>query len=327
MIPNIYAKPYYKYYLVLPALLLVASALMVPGLKYGIDLKGGTRIVIPETTATQDSIEQALAAHSLEDLNVKLTTNPLNQKTGALVEYSGAARLVEAEKLVSTDPARAIELATPFLARNISNATAAEIVGAAKSDFNERVRADLAARLGLATEGVSVQDIGAALGQQFWESSQRAVLVAILLVIAIVFIYFRSVIPSLSVIQSVLFDVFVALAGMAFFNIPLTLPTIAALLMIVGFSVDNNILLTDLIIKRKDGLAADRAHDAFITGLTMTNTLLVVMLIVIAFSSFNQMTTLFQIAAVILFGLVADQFATWATNAVMVLWWMERRQH
>jgi len=137
---------------------------------------------------------------------------------------------------------------------------------------------------------------------------------------------YRDIIPSIAVIQASAFDALTAVGGMALLGIPFSLPTIAALLMILGCSVDNNIMITDRILRRRDGTAAERAGGAVVTGFTMTSTLLIVLLIVIAVSSFNQMTSLFQIAAVLAMGLAGDLPATYITNAVMVLWLAERKK-
>jgi preprotein translocase subunit SecF len=150
--------------------------------------------------------------------------------------------------------------------------------------------------------------------------------IAFILVAAVVFILFREVVPSFAVLQAVVFDIIVALAGMSVFSIPLTLPTIAALLLMIGYSVDTDILVTERVLKRKEGGVRERAYGAFITGLTVTGTTLTVVTILALFSYFNQMTTIFQIASVLLFGLLGDLPATWFTNTVLITWWAEHKK-
>jgi preprotein translocase subunit SecF len=39
----------------------------------------------------------------------------------------------------------------------------------------------------------------------------------------------------------------------------------------------------------------------------------------------TQISTYYQIAAVVIFGLIADIAATWGTDAVIILWYTERK--
>ncbi|MFC2175035.1 hypothetical protein ACFLQ2_04190 [archaeon] len=326
-LPNIYATPYYKLYIVISIAIAIAAFMVLPGLKYGIDLNGGTQLMV---TVTQDvseaDITAQLAKYALDDLSVRFSENPLTGKKGIIVEFAGTPDLIEADAIVDTDPQLALALATPFVKSEIpESATPREVVELAKADFTREVQDDLAEFLGVPQDNIGSVEIGASLGKAFWETSQRALLVAFFLIAAIVFILFREIVPSIAVIQAAVFDVFIALGCMAFFGIPLTLPTIAALLMMLGHSVDTDILITDRILKRKQGTPAERAFGAMKTGVTMTGTLLIVLVVLVVFSHFNQMTTLFQIAAVLMFGMLADLPSTYFTNSVMVQWWAERK--
>jgi len=326
-LPNIYAKPYYKFYIIISIALAIAALLALPGLKYGIDLNGGTqlRATIDHEVSEQDVVAR-LAKYGLDDLSVRFAENPLTGRKGVLIEFAGTPDLVEADAIAEANPNRALALATPHVTSNITESmTAREVVELAKADFTKMVQDDIATFLGVPGENISSVEIGAALGQAFWETSQRALLVAFFLIAAIVFLVFREVVPSIAVIQAAVFDVFIALGAMAFFGIPLTLPTIAALLMMLGHSVDTDILITDRILKRKHGTIAERTFGAMKTGVTMTGTLLIVLTVLVTFSHFNQMTTLFQIAAVLMFGMLADLPSTYFTNAIMVQWWAERK--
>ena len=326
--PNIYAHKHYKLMLVIPIAMLVCIFLLLPSLKMGVDLRGGTQIIAHlDHAAGEPELMAHLAQYNLEDLSIKFTKNPIAGTEGIVIEFAGTPDLLEAEKLVESNPERAIALAKPFITSNVSELmTAREVVELAKSDFNGRIQAGFVSFLGISKEQISVVEVGASLGEEFWASSQRALLVALVLIAGIVFIMYRDIIPSIAVIQASAFDALTAVGGMALLGIPFSLPTIAALLMILGCSVDNNIMITDRILRRRDGTAAERAGGAVVTGFTMTSTLLIVLLIVIAVSSFNQMTSLFQIAAVLAMGLAGDLPATYITNAVMVLWLAERKK-
>ncbi len=329
-LPNIYAKDYYRYYLLVSVAVLVIALALLPGVRMGIDLAGGTRITAMDTnTMDTHALEQALVPYGLEDLSVKFIENPLTGRKGVIIEYTGNHDIIRAEQLVGSSPSEAIALLAPFVESDESlgtNATADRYLEVAKTDFRTSVQDALMAFTGVTEEQVSSTEVGAALGQQFWESSLRALLVAFILVAAVVFILFREVMPTFAVLQAAVFDIIVALAGMSFFGIPLTLPTIAALLLMIGYSVDTDILVTERVLKRKDHTPRERAYGALITGLTVTGTTLTVVLILAIFSYFNQMTTIFQIASVLLFGLMGDLPATWFTNTVLITWWAERKK-
>ena len=327
-LPNIYATRYYKLYILISIAMAVAALVVLPGLKYGIDLNGGTQLMATiEGGATEAQIEARLEKHRLDDLSIRFSENPLTGRRGVIVEFAGTPDLIEADEIAAENPGRALALAAPYITSGSTEGlTAREAVELAKADFTRGIQDELAELLGVPQENIGSVEIGASLGKEFWETSQRALMVAFFLIAAIVFIIFREPVPSIAVIQAAVFDVFVSLGGMALFGIPLTLPTIAALLMMLGHSVDTDILVTDRVLKRKQGSPAERAFGAMKTGVTMTGTLLIVLVVLVVFSHFNQMTTLFQIAAVLMFGMVADLPATYCTNSVMVQWWAERKK-
>ena len=66
-----------------------------------------------------------------------------------------------------------------------------------------------------------------------------------------VFIIFRNLVPSLAVIAAALCDIIIAVGGMSLFGIPLSVATVGALLMLIGYSVDTDILLTTRVLKAK----------------------------------------------------------------------------
>jgi len=328
--PNIYSHDYYKYYVLISIIIFIGALFMLPGVRMGIDLAGGTRITAMDTADVDMGVlEQDLAPFNLEDLSIKFIENPLTSRKGVVIEYTGNSDIIRAEQLASSDPAQAMALVQPFITSMDdigTNATAERYIEVARTDFRTSVQNALMGSLGVDEEMVSSTEIGAALGQQFWESSQRALLIAFILVAAVVFILFREVVPSFAVLQAVVFDMVVALAGMSFFGIPLTLPTIAALLLMIGYSVDTDILVTERVFKRKEGTPRERAYGALKTGLTVTGTTFTVVMVLALFSYFNQMTTIYQIASVLLFGLLGDLPATWFTNTVLITWWAEHKK-
>ncbi|MDD1670329.1 MAG: preprotein translocase subunit SecF, partial [Methanomicrobiales archaeon] len=113
-------------------------------------------------------------------------------------------------------------------------------------------------------------------------------------------------------------------AGMTLIGIPLTLPTTAALLMLIGYSVDSDILLTMRVLKRQ-GRLEDKLAGAFRTGIIMTTTALAAALSLWVVSSLGQIEVIRTIAAVLLIGLVLDIINTWITNATILKWYVQKK--
>lgn len=327
-LPNPYKTPYYKYYIII-ALVVFVGALFtaVQGLRPGIDLTGGTAMSAPlNRNVSYEDVEAFMRSQGVLDVIVRITENPLDGSKGIIIEFSGNENILKARELIDKDPEKAKELVVEFTSNITGNLTVAEIIQLAEENFKNKLRQEFATFLGVDANSVSIISIGSSIGKLFWESSERALIVAFILVAAIVFVLFREPVPSIAVIQAIIFDIVCALAGMSLLHVPVTLPTIAALLMILGYSIDSDIMVTDKIMRRRYGTTAERAFEAMKTGLTMTGTTLVVLGVLVFFSYFSQMTALFQISAVLFFGLLGDLPSTYLINVVIVKWWTERKQ-
>jgi preprotein translocase subunit SecF len=118
------------------------------------------------------------------------------------------------------------------------------------------------------------------------------------------------------------------MAMMNVFGVELTFGTLAALLMLIGYSVDTDILLTTKVLGERKYLEKKIAS-CRATGLTMTVTAIVAFLVLWAVSSFSYLIglsnipVLASIAVVMIFGLSADIIFTWLFNAGLLKWYME----
>jgi preprotein translocase subunit SecF len=158
-----------------------------------------------------------------------------------------------------------------------------------------------------------------------------AIVAAFILMAIVIFIIFRDFVPSIAVITSAFSDIMIAVALMNIFHIELTFGTFAALLMLIGYSVDTDILLTTKVLGEQKYLEK-KITSCRATGLTMTGAAIVafgVLLIVSAFSyliGFASIPVLTNISIVMIFGLVADLMNTWFLNAGLLKWYMESPQ-
>lgn len=140
-----------------------------------------------------------------------------------------------------------------------------------------------------------------------------ALVIAFLAMSGIVLILFRKVVPAGTIVMAALGDMVVAAGFMNVIGLELSLGTVAALLMLIGYSVDSNILLTNWMIKRR-GTIRRRYNSAFKTGATMAVTTLSAILVLAIVSFIGGITVLYEIAAVLFIGLVADVLNTWFLN-------------
>ena len=175
---------------------------------------------------------------------------------------------------------------------------------------------------------LSFQSVGPLLSSQALTQVYYALAFAFLFISITVFIVFRNVVPSVAVILAALSDIIIALGGMSLFGIPLGVASVGALLMLIGYSVDTDILLTTRVLKRREGTINERATNAMKTGFTMAaaaiGSMVTLYLVVIIFIPYAQ--TLSLIASVLIIGLTADILATWLMNLGILRWYMEDRR-
>jgi len=95
--------------------------------------------------------------------------------------------------------------------------------------------------------------------------------------------------------------------------------------MLVGFSLDTDVLLTMRVLKRTEGTPADRAYHAMQTGLTMSLSAMVAFGALFVMALMTHIPIYYEISAVVLCGLVGDVIATWCFNAVIILHYLEEQ--
>ncbi len=172
----------------------------------------------------------------------------------------------------------------------------------------------------------SYQQITVLESSFFLNQLETIIIAAFILISIVVFFIFRSIVPSFAVVFGAANDMIVALGAMAFFHIPLGIASIGGLLMLLGYSIDTDVLTAIRIIKRHEGTPEERAYGSMKTGLTMTSTAIVSFAVLFIVSLVAYVPTYFEISGVVLFGLIGDLFTTWLGNASMILLYMQRKQ-
>ncbi len=170
------------------------------------------------------------------------------------------------------------------------------------------------------------QEVTPTLGAFFLGQMETVIIASFVLVGIAVFFIFRTPIPSLSVVFGAGNDIIVALGAMGLFGIPLGVASIGGLLMLIGYSIDTDMLSAIRILKRTEGTPTERAFSTMKTGITMTTAAIISFGILLVVSYYAFIPTYFEIASVVLCGLVADLFTTWFGNTTMVLWYKQRKE-
>ena len=177
----------------------------------------------------------------------------------------------------------------------------------------------------LTNENSSVEFSGSTLGKNFYKQLVTAVIISFILMSFVIFVLFRTFIPSIAVIFAAFADIVMTLAMVDILGIRLSVAGIAAFLMLIGYSVDTDILLTSAVLKKRGDTVNKRIHRAFKTGIFMTLTGLVA--VIPAFFIVTGLPDSFrQIFLILGLGLFADIINTWLTNASIIKWYSDYKK-
>lgn len=173
------------------------------------------------------------------------------------------------------------------------------------------------------TEPMSVETTGPTLGAAFFRQTLVAIGIAFVLMALVVFISFRTVYPSLAVVLAGFSTVISTLAVFNLLGMQLSTAGVAAFLMLIGYSIDTDILLSTRILRERGSSFLEQLWSAAKTGLTMQATTAIAVTVVLIFSN-NPIFT--QIMTIILIGMVFDVLYTWIQNAALLKWYVSRTE-
>jgi preprotein translocase subunit SecF len=284
----------YKKLLIIPIILTLFSIIFLINFSINNDgdlfkkdfsITGGTSITIFESISKQEIIDNL--SDDLEDLNVREISNLISgEKIGITIETK-----------TSSDEAKQI----------LEDYLDYELITSGQNS-----NADITTN-------------GSTFSEGFYNQLLFAILIAFVFMSIVVFIIFRSTIPSMAVIISAFADILMTLVLVNILGIKMSTAGIIAFLMLIGYSVDTDILLTTRILKRNEGTLNERLKGALRTGLTMTLTSFFAFSIALIFvSSFSN--TLSQIFTILVIGLGFDILNTWITNASIIKWYAESKR-
>jgi len=166
-----------------------------------------------------------------------------------------------------------------------------------------------------------IDQIGETFGKTLQSQAVLALIFSFIGMSIVIFLSFRTFVPAVAVVLSAFADMVMTAATMNIVGIPLSLGTLAALLMLIGYSVDSDILLTNRVLKRQ-GKLNEKLTGAFNTGIIMTSTTLAAAAALLFVAWFGAVQILIEISAVLLIGLLFDVMNTWLTNVGILKWYV-----
>ena len=162
--------------------------------------------------------------------------------------------------------------------------------------------------------------VSESFGSQTQQTALLGIAVAFLGMSVLAFLLFRTFVPSIAIVASAFSDIVIPLAFMAITGISLSLGTVAALLMLIGYSVDSDILLNNQILRRQ-GDFYESTLQATRTGVTMTVTSMAAMLVMGISAWLFGVELLASIGIILFVGLAADLMNTYMLNLSLLRWY------
>lgn len=290
-IQNIYENQYKKL-LIIPFALL-AIALILIGMKFAatgqimerdVSLKGGVTVTIP--------MQQQVGLSELENaLSEKFPGNDIGTKS--ISQFGSQSGII--------------------IEADIEESQAQDLISGIGSFLGRE----------LGPQDYAVEIVGSSLGSSFFKDLSIALVIAFCFMALVVLLYFRTLVPSAAVILAAFTDIIVTLAVVNIIGMKISAAGIAAFLMLIGYSVDTDILLSTRVLKRREESVMKRIYGAISTGMVMTSTTLIAMLIALFLS---QSDIIRQIMTILIIGLLVDMITTWIQNVGLLRLYLEKKE-
>jgi preprotein translocase subunit SecF len=152
----------------------------------------------------------------------------------------------------------------------------------------------------------------ALVASNFFTDSLLIILISFILMTCVTFYYFRSPLPSFSIILSTIADVINIIAVLNLIGASVSVASIGALLMLIAYSTDSDILLASNIIKRREGSLIKRLKRSLRTELTMSVAAITTYSIMFMLTNIELIKS---ISLVLLIGSVSDVLNTYVLSA------------
>ncbi len=276
-------------------LLAIASVVWVAvqGLDLSTDFSGGTNITLAvseETTTAQ--VREGLAALDIDGLD------PENATIVEATDQAGAHQIIVRTALTDT-----------------------ELGGT--GDLGPRLADEVGAEL------LQAEFVGPAIGADLRRGAVNAVLMSLgLILIYVGWRFWPTWGVAIAAIVASAHDVMLSLGALALFNIEFSIPVLAALLFVVGYSLNDSIIIADRV-RENSRTMRDRSYTEIVNlavNQTLTRTIATsstTLLPVIALLLWGG-SVLRGFSIVLLIGIVVGTFSSLFIMAPLIVWFKER---
>ncbi len=312
----------------------------IPGAEASISTSPGGLSITMATNASLASAETHLlsiydeygnytsAVAGLTLYQNRLTLQPANSTLQLLANNATAQK----QKSISAlNASLTAELRVLGMTSKYNSTDAVRMLALAKSAYTN-ASASYESKVVAALKGIipfssySYDSVTPTLGTFFLSQMENIIIWSFILLAISVFVIFRNPIPSITVVFGAANDILVALGAMAVFGIPLGVASIGGILMLLGYSIDTDLLAAVKILKRTEGTSTERAFSTLKTGVTMTMSAILSFSILFIVSYLTFIPTYFEISGVVLIGLLVDVVTTWMCDTPLVLWYKQKKE-
>ncbi|MFW6029949.1 MAG: protein translocase subunit SecF [Halanaerobiales bacterium] len=172
------------------------------------------------------------------------------------------------------------------------------------------------------SDEVSIESTNPTLGEGFFRQISLALLIAFVFMAGVVSFYFKEFVPSIAIIYSAFADITLTIVILNLLGVRMSSAGIAALLMLIGYSVDTDILLATNVLRNESKIFFKNVYTAMRTGFFMTITTLVA--VTVGFFLATSVV-LEQIMLVLMIGLIIDLMNTWFVNTSLLRYYLEKK--
>lgn len=287
-------------YYIISGILIIASVvcLFMFGLKFGIEFAGGSNMQVEFTTArpTNEAIKDALKGFNLGDITIQPTGN-----AGAILQFKGVDEAAHQQILAEIN----------------------KLSGASEKSF---------------------QYIGPSVGQELRNKTELAIVLALVAITIYIAFAFRKVSRpvaswkyGITSLIALFHDVLIPLGVFAvlgeLYNVEITIPIIAALLTVLGFSVHDTIVIFDRIRENIFRRGMGEFEDTVNVSLNQTlgrslSTVFSTLIVLIAIYFFGG-ETLKYFALTLIIGITSGAYSSiFIASPLLVSWykWNAKRE-
>ncbi len=175
---------------------------------------------------------------------------------------------------------------------------------------------------GIIVNNYEEETVGSFLGDTFFRQVTYILAISFILMSFVIFLIYRNVFSSFGIVFALLGNILTTIAFTSILGISMSFAGFAGLLMLIGFTVDSNIVLTSRVTGSGNESFKQRYKKALVTGITLVATITATMILVIFLSTSKLLV---NIAEVLVIGFLADLIFTWIFNAGLLQIYFKRK--